>query len=75
MAVKELIPWVHYFLALSYKPILVLSCYFLQLDPPYLLRAKAFKSELYDTASVEQKLMQKEEEVIDMKRNVRLKVR
>lgn len=46
----------------------------LQADPPYLQRAKAFKSELFDSAGVEEKLMKKENEFMDLKKNMKLKV-
>jgi len=42
-------------------------------EPPYLQRAKAFKSELFDSAGVEEKLLQKENEFIDLKKNMKLK--
>ncbi|KAK2572218.1 Dynactin subunit 1 [Acropora cervicornis] len=42
-------------------------------DPPYLQRAKAFKSELFDSAGVEEKLMKKENEFMDLKKNMKLK--
>ena len=44
------------------------------MDPPYLQRAKAFKSELFDSAGVEEKLLQKENEFMDLKKNMKLKV-
>lgn len=45
------------------------------MEPPYLQRAKAFKSELFDSAGVEEKLLQKENEFMDLKKNMKLKVR
>lgn len=42
-------------------------------DPPYLQRAKTFKSELFDSAGVEEKLLQKENEFMDLKKNMKLK--
>lgn len=45
-----------------------------KMEPPYLQRAKAFKSELFDSAGVEEKLLQKENEFIDLKKNMKLKV-
>lgn len=48
--------------------------FFLQLEPPYLQRAKTFKSELFDSAGVEEKLLQKENEYMDLKKNMKLKV-
>ena len=44
------------------------------MEPPYLQRAKAFKSELFDSAGVEEKLLQKENEFMDLKKNMKLKV-
>lgn len=44
-----------------------------KLEPPYLQRAKAFKSELFDSAGVEEKLLQKENEYMDLKKNMKLK--
>lgn len=44
-----------------------------KVDPPYLQRAKAFKSELFDSAGVEEKLLQKENEFMDLKKNMKLK--
>ena len=48
--------------------------FFFQVEPPYLQRAKAFKSELFDSAGVEEKLLQKENEFMDLKKNMKLKV-
>ena len=45
------------------------------MEPPYLQRAKTFKSELFDSAGVEEKLLQKENEFMDLKKNMKLKVR
>ncbi|KAJ7336604.1 Dynactin subunit 1 [Desmophyllum pertusum] len=44
-----------------------------KMEPPYLQRAKAFKSELFDSAGVEEKLLQKENEFMDLKKNMKLK--
>lgn len=44
------------------------------MEPPYLQRAKSFKSELFDSAGVEEKLLQKENEFMDLKKNMKLKV-
>ncbi|KAL9983797.1 hypothetical protein ACROYT_G006027 [Oculina patagonica] len=44
-----------------------------KMEPPYLQRAKAFKSELFDSAGVEEKLLQKENEYMDLKKNMKLK--
>ncbi|EDO49101.1 predicted protein, partial [Nematostella vectensis] len=41
--------------------------------PPYLERSKAFKSELFDTAGVEEKLLQKESNVREIKKTLKLK--
>lgn len=53
---------------------MTLISFFFQVDPPYLQRAKAFKSELFDSAGVEEKLLQKENEFMDLKKNMKLKV-
>ena len=39
-----------------------------------MLRSKSFKSELYDTAGVEEKLIRKDQDMADMKRMVKQKV-
>lgn len=44
-----------------------------KVEPPHLQRAKAFKSELFDSAGVEEKLLQKENEFMDLKKNMKLK--
>ena len=44
------------------------------MEPPYIRRAKAFKSELFDSAGVEEKLLQKENEFMDLKKNMKMKV-
>jgi len=45
-----------------------------QAQPPYLERSKSFKSELFDTADVEEKLLQKDQDMLEMKKSVKLKV-
>lgn len=45
------------------------------MEPAYLQRAKAFKSEMFDSAGAEEKLLQKENEFMDLKKNMKLKVR
>ncbi|XP_032222548.2 dynactin subunit 1 isoform X2 [Nematostella vectensis] len=44
-----------------------------KVQPPYLERSKAFKSELFDTAGVEEKLLQKESNVREIKKTLKLK--
>ncbi|KAK3739845.1 hypothetical protein QZH41_009088 [Actinostola sp. cb2023] len=44
-----------------------------KVQPPYLERSKTFKSELFDTAGVEEKLLQKDNDMLDLKKSVKHK--
>ena len=45
-----------------------------QIVSPFQQRAKTFKSELFDTAGVEEKLVKKDNDLLDMKKTMKLKV-
>ena len=48
---------------------------FLQPEQPYLIRAKAFKEELSITTKLEEKIEAKEQEMLEIKMAMKLKVR